>query len=370
MFDYAGCIHFHSEYSYDARTPLTDILRAALNTGLHFAVLTDHFRMDARSEGWEGYHPMPGRTDGLGTRGGRKVLLLVGEEISPRYNHYLALGLRQPVVVWKSHLNAQNTIDAVNAQGGFGFIAHPGHEGAMLAGARAFPWIAWDVRGFAGMGIWDLMSDWTAALNTRLGGWLAYLFPERALRGPRAETLAHWDEWSQQAHCVAIGEVDNHAQVRRFFGLKRRIFPFEFAFRTIRTHVLLKQPLTQDADADQAAILSALRQGASYISCDLWQDPTGFRFTMIDQDRQAEMGDEITWKGPTLLEVKLPGPGRIRILRNGRVVWEERSRAQLQRDVDMPGVYRVEAYQEASGRRRPWIFSNPIWVLQKKVAST
>ena len=54
--------------------------------------------------------------------------------------------------------------------------------------------------------------------------------------------------------------------------------------------------------------------------------------------------------------------GRICLIRNGRLVKEEHRRAALQWDVDVPGVYRIEAQQYVAGRWRPWIYSNPIWV--------
>jgi len=38
VFDYSGCIHFHSAYSYDARIPLVDIRQAAVQAKLHFAM--------------------------------------------------------------------------------------------------------------------------------------------------------------------------------------------------------------------------------------------------------------------------------------------------------------------------------------------
>src|SRR5258708_4196011 len=101
MFDYAGAIHFHSSYSYDARTPLAHIVEAGAKAGLDFAIVTDHFRLDARQEGWEGYH----------AASSRRLLLLVGEEISPRYNHYLAFNVQKPVVVWKTQSQAQGVID-------------------------------------------------------------------------------------------------------------------------------------------------------------------------------------------------------------------------------------------------------------------
>ena len=93
LFDYAGAIHFHSSFSFDGRSPLATILRAANKNGLAFLMLTDHDHLWDRDEGWERWH--------------NNTLLIVGQEISP-----------------------QKYMDEVNAQGGFGLIAHPDHEGA------------------------------------------------------------------------------------------------------------------------------------------------------------------------------------------------------------------------------------------------
>src|SRR6185312_8923931 len=149
------------------------------------------------------------------------------------------------------------------------------------------------------------------------------LWPALALRGPRPSTLERWDALAQKSHCVAIAEADNHGHRRRFFGWRRRLFSFEFAFRALRTHVLLTEKLSGEAASDQRMILQALRRGRSYVSLDLWQDPSGFCFAAFD---------------------------------------EARRRAYAQRDLDLPGVYRVEADQYVRGRWRPWIYSNPIWV--------
>jgi len=354
VFDYAGCIHFHSSYSYDARIPLPQILKEAAKARLDFAIVTDHFRMDARTDGFEGY--------GEGKGDAKPLLLIVGEEISPRYNHYLAFGIQKPIVTWKTETDAQRIIDDVNAQGGFGFIAHPDHTGAPLIGSRAYPWIQWDVHGFAGLGIWDLMGDWSSALTSPLKTLYACWRPAHALKGASAKTLARWDDLARQGHCVAIGESDNHGHQRSFFGFSRQVFSFEFAFRTVRTHVLLEKTLSRDAKQDEASVLSALRQGQSYVSLDCWNDPKGFGFTIYDDQHQAHAGGEFTRQGQAILEAKLPAPGRICLIRNGRLVKEEHRRSAMQWDVDIPGVYRIEAQQHVAGRWRPWIYSNPIWV--------
>jgi hypothetical protein len=352
MFDLAGCVHFHSAYSYDAFEPIDRIVAAAHQAELDFAVLTDHFNLDAKKDGWERYH----------ASGDRRFLLLVGEEISPRYNHYLALNISEPVMVTKMDMHSQDTIDAVNAAGGFGFIAHPDHSGAPFVGVRAYPWVDWNITGFAGLSIWDLMGDWTSRCLSPWGTLRAVIDPSSSLRGPRVETLRRWDELTQRMHAVAIGEIDNHATLKRLGLLKKRLFPFEYAFRSIRTHVLLDQPATGELQADRAAIHAALRQGQSYVSLDLFENARGFQFHLFDGKQRVQMGGSIKRQGPLLVEAKLPVAGQIRLIRNGRVIREERGRAYMERDVDMPGVYRFEADLKVRGAWRPWIFSNPIWV--------
>lgn len=348
MHDYAGGIHFHSSHSYDARHSVKDILRSAQNAGLHFAILTDHFRLDGLSE-------VPERYAG-------NTLLIVGEEISPRYNHYLAFGIQKPIVVWKSDNHPQRYIDAVNAQGGFGFISHPDHAGAPLFGSRAYPWIDWNVTGYAGISLWDLIGDWQRSLGTPWSAALAMLAPARALKGPSETSLERWDTLNGKGRCVIIGELDNHGNDRTVFGFKRRIFPFDFAFRTIRTHVLLEKPLTRDAVSDERMILDALKRGQSYVSLDYWNDPTGFSFTIYNQSAEAHGGGTITRQGETILEAKLPASGRLFLVKDGRRIKEDHNRAALQWDITLPGVYRIEAQQSVGGKWRPWIFSNPIWV--------
>ena len=83
--DYAGVIHLHSAYSFDGRTPVAEIIKAANKSGVDFLLLTDHSTLQARKDGFEGWH------DG--------TLLIVGEEIAPRFNHYLAFQLKESVAV-------------------------------------------------------------------------------------------------------------------------------------------------------------------------------------------------------------------------------------------------------------------------------
>jgi hypothetical protein len=348
MFDYAGSIHFHSAYSFDAREPISEIVQAALRARLDFAIVTDHFRMDALEEGWERYHG--------------NLLFLVGEEISPRYDRYLAFNLNKPVLLEKTHPTPQAMINEVNARGGFGFIAHPDHEGAPLVRLRAHPWTDWDVKGYAGIGIWCFMDDWSSSIKSYVSLLKAWLFPSLVLSGPRQKTLSRWDALCRQDRCAAIGETDNHSGRRSVLWFIQKFFPFEFAFRTVRTHVVLRQPLTGALAEDRAAIYDAIREGRSYVSLDLWNDPKGFVFEIFDGEQRATMGETFKLKGKALIEVKAPAKCRIRLIRNGEIIYGNRFSPYFERDVDLPGVYRVEVQQRVMGAWRPWIYSNPIWV--------
>jgi len=64
-YDYSGIIHFHSDYSFDGRTALPEIIAAAKDNALDFLMLTDHSTLQAREDGYEGWHG--------------KVLLIVGQ---------------------------------------------------------------------------------------------------------------------------------------------------------------------------------------------------------------------------------------------------------------------------------------------------
>src|SRR3954451_5701740 len=109
MHDLACVVHLHSLYS-DGTGTVPEIARAARASDVDVVLLTDHDTLEARDRGEEGWQ------DG--------VLVLVGEEVSPRReNHYLAFGVEQPI----DHrgLGPQEIVQRVEGAGGFGFLAHP-----------------------------------------------------------------------------------------------------------------------------------------------------------------------------------------------------------------------------------------------------
>ncbi len=99
-------------------------------------------------------------------------------------------------------------------------------------------------------------------------------------------------------------------------------------------------------------------------------DPSGFVFELIaaprpEAGRGSEasiiMGDEVKFAPGQTLAVRFPVECHIRMVRAGKVV-EERRGQNLGFEIEMPGVYRVEGWLDVGGERRPWIYSNPIYV--------
>ncbi|MBP7232481.1 MAG: PHP domain-containing protein [Syntrophaceae bacterium] len=268
LFDYTGAIHLHSSFSFDGHAPMKKILSAAEKNGIHFLMLTDHDHLRAREEGWEGWQG--------------KTLVIVGEEIAPRFNHYLAFNIKEPVLPANDPEgnHPQKYIDDVNKQGGFGFIAHPDHEGTKLFHVKHYCWNDWKVSGYAGISVWDFMTDWQKRMSGCLNGLLGFLFPAFFLKGPRRITLERWDALNQISKTVGIGELDNHATVKKIWGIPLIAFPFSLAFRFIRTHVLTQKSFSGDDAHDTHLIYTSLLHGRCYFALEYFRKASGFSFAI------------------------------------------------------------------------------------------
>ena len=62
------------------------------------------------------------------------------------------------------------------------------------------------------------------------------------------------------------------------------------------------------------------------------------------------------------LRAAAPLAGKFKLIRNGEVILEQVGDS-IEVPVAKPGVYRVEVWLTMVGEDRPWILSNPIYVL-------
>jgi len=349
LYDYTGVIHFHSEHSWDGRVPIDDIIKAARENEIDFLMLTDHSCQEAKKNGFEGWN--------------EDVLLVVGQEISPRFNHYIAFGIDENIEVDEEGTIApQGYIDQVRVGEGIGFIAHPDHEGTKMFHVKHFPWVDWTVTGYTGLGIWDFMTDWQSSLTGYPKAFLSYVFPAHFLHGPRQVTLDRWDRLNQTSKVVGIGELDNHDTPKKICGLNVSVFKFKKAFRFIRTHLLLDKPFEKDNVKDINAIINALKRGRAFIALEYFKRAEGFLMYIIDKNATATMGDEFILNDNAVLRIETPVQCKIRIVRDGNIFREDIA-TKLEYTISEKGIYRVEAYIRILCKYRPWIFSNPIYVL-------
>lgn len=344
-------LHMHTRYS-DGGGSHHDIAAAALKCGLDAVIVTDH---NVLVQGFEGYYK----------NGNHKVLMLIGQEIhdqdrDPQKNHLLAFGAGQDLATLAD--DPQTLINAVKDAGGLSFLAHPNDPAAPAFHETDISWVDWSVANYTGIELWNALSEFKTVIPTKLHGLFFAYFPALIARGPLPNTLRKWDELLANERVVAIGGSDSHAIRYRLGPLNKIIFPYDFHFRTVNTHVFIEKPLSGDVEADKQMIYDALAAGHCFVGYDLPLPARGFRFTAQGREAAAVMGDEIAARGGVTLQAHLPDMAEIRLIKDGRVIQSTRKGQALTRITTDPGVYRVEAHRRFLGRRRGWIFSNPIYV--------
>lgn len=345
-------LHMHTRYS-DGSGLHMDIAAAALKTGLDAVIVTDH---NILVNGFEGYYKDKNK----------KVLMLIGEEIhdqarDPQKNHLLVFGANRELASFAE--NPQNLIDQVREAGGICFLAHPNDPEAKAFKETDISWVDWSVRNYTGIELWNALSELKTVVPTIFHGLFYAYFPSFVARQPIPDTLAKWDELLATGQkVVAIGGSDAHALKIHLGPLHRVIFPYEFHFRGVNTHTLVPEPLSGDVNTDRSLIYKALAAGHCFVGYDLPAPTRGFRFSAQGLDETAIMGDEISAKNGVTLQAKLPSNAEIVLLKDGMPVQTWQNQQACTHITTEPGVYRVEVYRRYLGRRRGWIYSNPIYV--------
>ncbi|UNC93653.1 CehA/McbA family metallohydrolase [Candidatus Contubernalis alkaliaceticus] len=349
MHEYAGSIHVHSTYS-DGSGTVEEIASAAQKACLDFVMITDHETLHGLFEEKDGWY--------------KNTLVLIDTELNREDHHYLAFNLKEEISA--RGLTPQELIDRVNQLGGIGFIAHPFEKGAaMILNGKNYPWTSWHVRGFNGIEIWNYTSQCRdGAANLFKLYWSAFFKGNANVNRPDPKALKKWDQLlSDSQRVLAIGGTDAHAIKVKRGPFRFVLFPYQFLFNTINTHLLSPLEFTGKKEVDQNIVYSALQAGHFFTANNKVYPPRGFSFTAENQNEQVIQGDSIKNNKNTVLAVKSPtARSLIRIIKDGKVVSESSSN-RLCFKVLGKGSFRVEVYYRPHLRRmRPWIYSNPIFV--------
>jgi hypothetical protein len=346
LHDVACVMHLHSRYS-DGTGSVHQIAKAARRSGVEVVLLTDHDTLEARDRGEERWFG--------------EVLVLVGEEVSPRGgNHYLAFDIEQKV----DHrgLSAAEICEAVRDAGGFGFAAHPFSQGSeRFKRGKGMPFRELDSAGLEGIELWSFATDTGERLPSLRAVARFLTAPNRVLDHPPEGNVRGWERLCEERRVTAVGGLDAHQ-----FGLRvgplvpLRLMSYKRSFRQIRTHVLCEEPLSGELEHDREQVYGALRAGRCYIAVDALGEARGFRFWAEGPAGTLPMGAE-GGVGSWTLHALVPRPAKLRLLRDGAELASADAPALVCR-VTEPGVYRVEATLDAHGAERTWVISNPIYL--------
>lgn len=352
MFEITINLHMHTHHS-DGTGSHQDIARAALRAGLQAVIVTDHNKLVKEQEGYF-------------SQNGKKVLVLVGEEIHDnhthaRNNHLLVFGAQEELAGMAE--DTQALLNEINKQGGLSFIAHPIDPAAPKFNQGDFSWDKWDLIGYTGIELWNGFSEFKTRLKSIPAAlWYAY-HPKRVARGPIPQTLQLWDDLTRTGNqVVAVGGSDAHAMDASLGPIRKKLFPYEYHFKSVNTHLLLPTELTGDLNTDRGLIYTALRAGHAFIGYDLPSSTHGFRFSAQNARGKVLMGDETNLAEDTRLLIELPHPVDCQLIRNGEKIQIWHKAKSCQYLVKVPGTYRVEAFIPYKGLKRGWIYSNPIYI--------
>lgn len=352
MHELVANLHMHTTYS-DGNATHAELAQAAMRCNLDVIITTDH---NTWVNGPENFYYWDNK----------RVLLMVGEEIhdqarDPQKNHLLVIGVKRELSPLA--YSPQRLLDAVLENEGVAFLAHPDDPAAPLINETDITWVDWNVHGYTGIELWNSFSEFKPRIKTYLHA-LFYIFnPHRIARGPFTETLHRWDQLlAGGSKVVAVGGSDAHALKKRLGPLRFTIFPYDFHFRTVNTHLLVPEPFRGDLNLDTRMVVDSFRQGHLFIGYDLPASTRGFNFIAKGVDKTAWMGDSISSVKGVTFQIKLPQRAECNLLKDGKVIQTWQNRENCTYITAEAGVYRVEVYRWYKGRRRTWIISNPIYV--------
>ena len=345
-------IHIHTRYS-DGKKLHREIAEDAIKAGIDAIIITDH---NMYVKGFDGYS----------AKNGRKVLVLVGEEVHdktriPQKNHLLALGINQSHSRYAS--SPQELINSINKVGGLSFIAHPYDPELPAFKEDDLSWDDWSISDFTGLELWNNLSEFKVRVRGILSAVFFGFFPDFLAKEPPIQIRKKWDALlADGKKVVAIGGSDAHTLNYKFGPFKKTVFPYSYHFKTINTHILIENELTGDAKKDSGMILTALGKGNAFIANDMISPGKGFMFNLEKSGKTWIMGDEVDFSEGQILTASLPAEAECVLLRDGEVILQNRKCRQISFPVKAPGCYRLECYRRFLFERRGWLFSNPIYI--------
>ncbi len=341
---YSGAIHIHSTYS-DGSASIETIAEIASRLKMDYIIIADHLTIESKLNGKEKKY---GHTWAL-------IGCELNDPVNENLNHYLAFNITTPI---DPSLGPAEFVKAVKNQGGFGFIAHPDEiRGEAMRDFPANPWLEWQIQDFDGIEIWNQMSEWIERLKPLNKLWMV-ISPRKGIYAPSERTLAKWDLLNCQRKVPAIGGIDVHATPYKIGPLTLTFFPYAIQFQSIRTNVILREPLGQELSDVNRQILNAIREGHTYIYNQRWGKIEQLPFWAENPQGETVIpGESIPYNSSIILKVMLPRDAQIKLILNGVPILVKNGE-NFTIPITRAGNYRLEAYRHSHG----WLFTNNIYI--------
>ncbi|MFO7897048.1 MAG: PHP domain-containing protein [Candidatus Cloacimonadales bacterium] len=333
----SGCVHSHSNYSYDSQVQISQIIQAARQANLDYFTINDH-----RSRGAAADEALQAEQDIFG---------IVGCEINDpqNKNHLLVFGSERII----TGADAEYYTKEYQQAGATTFAAHP-IEKRQSAEFKSYEWTDRENSCFDGLEIWNYMSQWIGTVKRKSNGLFRISFPHLSVRKPHQEVLDYWDSLNKQGLKKAgIGSVDAHEQHYRFWGINLKFLSHKFLFKTIRTNLLIDS----QQEISEKNIIAALGRGNSYIVNYHHGNPFNFFAGISDQNSEAIFGEEISLTENLKFYYRLPSICKVKLICDGKIVAQQTDEKGCF-PINSAGNYRLEIYKYWRG----WIFTNNIYV--------
>jgi len=345
IYVYSGCVHIHSEHSFDSPVSVKKVVDAAKKVGLDFITFNDHLSL--------------GSKDDLQNINCADIITIPGYEMHDpkKNNHYLVYNTEK---AYDKAIPAKEYVENISKKNGIGFIAHP-FEIRKSKLFRKYEWNYWDTEKFDGIEIWNYLSQWTDSFCKIPSVVQSIAAPNLTLSKPLRKSLDKWDEYNKKGlRKSGIGGVDAHGKSLSIGTLSLTLLPHKKLFKTIRTNIWMREKLKKENSQEQ--ILAALKNGNSVIVNYANADPEMFYCGIFSEDKGkfALPGEEISLSvGKLRFYTYLPQDCHISVIHNGeRIISQYQNK--LNFEVKEPGFYRVEILRGIYG----WIYSNPIYVTE------
>ena len=244
-------------------------------------------------------------------------------------------------------------VERVDAEGGFGFLAHPFSQGSerFKRGGEGMPWRDLDADGYTGHRAVELRDRLRRARQQRAAS-CSRSSPAGPLHRPSAAAQPRRVGPALRAPPVRRARRRRRTPDRDPGGRPRAAAPDglqALASGTCARTCWWRAPLSRDVDADRDAVFGALRAGHAYIAVDSLAPARGFRFWAEASERAGD-GRRVDGRVRGRCVSRRPPRRGCDCCATARR-WRPRTATRSSMRPASPGVYRVEAYRHAARSR-------------------